>query len=531
MPKTVCSKKVVQQKFFKTAGGPEVDQGRSIVATKKRVYLTGIVNGTTGVDFKGKPIKTNLQGNDDIFVAGLDHCGKQKFFCTAGGVNNDRGVQVSATENGVFLIGQVQGVTVIDFNGASVTGLQGNRDVFVAGLDPCGTQKFFVTAGSTESDLGCAIVANKNRVFVTGLLEGTTGKDFNGVDIPTHPGGGDIFVAGLDHCGNQKFFVTAGGVEDDNGLSIALSKKSIFVTGYVRGATATDFKGGLVTGLQGKDDIFVAGLDHCGNQKFFVTAGGSENDIGISIVATEDMVYVTGDVSGETVSDFADPPGIHQLQGGTEIFVAGLDHCGKQKFFVTAGGADTDQGISIDAIGNKVFVTGITTGLTVIGFDKNPVDKASSAQEVFVAGLDHCGKQKFFKTAGGSAGPNDGRSIKATEKRVYVTGSVDGNTTGFDFKGNVISTFQGNEDIFVASLDHCGNQKYFVTAGSKFEDNGNSLDAIENKVFVTGFVGGTTGTDFRGCPIKNLQGNGDIFVARLDEDLPVPPLRTKMQYM
>jgi len=526
MPKS----KVVKQKFFKTAGGPDFDIGVSIVATKKCVYLTGTVSGDTGVDFKGKPIKTNLQGNNDIFVAGLDHCGKQKFFCTAGGQFIDVGMSVSATENGVFLIGQVQGETAIDFKGVPVPGLQGARDVFVAGLDPCGTQKFFVTAGSIDTDFGEAIVANKKRVFVTGRLGGTTGKDFNGKDILTHPGGGDIFVAGLDHCGNQTFFVTAGGVEPDSGRSIALSQKSIFVTGFVNGETAIDFKGGSVTGLQGNNDIFVAGLDHCGNQTFFVTAGGISSDDGFSIVATENRVYVTGFVSGATAIDF-EGGCVTGLQGEQDIFVAGLDHCGNQKFFVTAGGAANDRGLSIDAIHNKVFVTGLTTGLPVIGFDKKPVDKDNSSQAVFVAGLDHCGKQKFFKTTGDfdAFSENFGQSIKATEKRVYVTGSVNRNATGFDFKENVISS--NNQDIFVASLDHCGNQKYFKTVGSDFSDFGNSLDAIENKVFVTGFVGGTTGTDFRGCPIKNLQGNGDIFVARLDEDLPTLPLRTKMQYM
>jgi len=525
MPKS----KVVKQKFFKTAGGPDFDIGVSIVATKKCVYLTGTVSGDTGVDFTGKPIKTNLQGNDDIFVAGLDHCGKQKFFCTAGGPDNDSGFQVSATENGVFLTGRVQGETAIDFKGVPVPGLQGEFDIFVAGLDPCGTQKFFVTAGSTDTDFGSAIVANKKRVFVTGSIGGTTGKDFNGKDILTHPGGGDIFVAGLDHCGNQKFFVTAGGRVSDSGNSIALSKKSIFVTGLVNGETAINFKGGSVTGLQGQVDIFVAGLDHCGNQKFFVTAGGTLSDAGLSIVATENRVYVAGIVSGMTAIDFKGGC-VTGLQGAGDIFVAGLDHCGNQKFFVTAGGANDDQGFSIDAIGNKVFVTGFATGLPVIGFDKKPVDKASSAEEVFVAGLDHCGKQKFFKTAGGSDGTINAQSIKATEKRVYVTGFIGGNAP-VDFKGKVIPSFQGLTDIFVASLDHCGNQKYFVTAGGKNVDIGDSLDVVNNKVFVTGLVNGTTGTDFRGCPIKNLQGNQDIFVSRLDEDLPVPPLRTKMQYM
>jgi hypothetical protein len=76
---------------------------------------------------------------------------------------------------------------------------------------------------------------------------------------------------------------------------------------------------------------------------------------------------------------------------------------------------------------------------------------------------------------------------------------------------------QGGQDIFVAKLDFCGRQQFFLTAGSADGDRGNQIVVRDNQIFLTGFMRGTTGTDFKHCQVKNLHGGGDIFVARLDD--------------
>ena len=129
-------------------------------------------------------------------------------------------------------------------------------------------------------------------------------------------------MARLDHNGCQKFFKTAGGKLLDKGFSIATNEKGVFVTGYVSGDTALDFKK-KVRNLSGSADIFVAGLDHNGCQKFFKTAGGKFSDQGNSIVANEKEVFVTGFVGGVTALDFKKNEKVLQRDG--DIFVAGLD--------------------------------------------------------------------------------------------------------------------------------------------------------------------------------------------------------------
>ena len=77
-----------------------------------------------------------------------------------------------------------------------------------------------------------------------------------------------------------------------------------------------------------------------------------------------------------------------------------------------------------------------------------------------------------------------------------------GNASGFVIENNFI---QGNEVGIDCNISMTSSPEVCL---------------INNKVFLTGGVEGLTGTDFNGCPIENLQGITDIFVARLDEKDP-----------
>ena len=121
--------KKVKQKFFTTAVGISDDQGNSLVTTEKKVFVTGFI-GASGTQFNGQPVE-NMYGSRDIFVAGLDHCGKQKFFTTAGSALFDNGISLVATEKKVFVTGYIN-ATGTQFNGQPVENQYGGQDIFVA---------------------------------------------------------------------------------------------------------------------------------------------------------------------------------------------------------------------------------------------------------------------------------------------------------------------------------------------------------------------------------------------------------------
>ena len=507
--------KNVNQTFFKTAGGINNDSGNSLDINCKRIFVTGSLAGPTAADFRGNIINTYNQTSNqtDIFVAGLDHCGKQKFFLHSGGAQGQsQGSYIVSTCDDSFLTGQVFGATAIDFAGNQITVNGGSEGIFVAGVDNCGHQKFYVTAGNNNlGNGGTQIVTDDHRLFITGIVNGGSINDFKNVPH-TLSGRFDIFVAGLDKRGHQKFFVTAGGSSFDAGASIAVTEKTLFITGFI-GSPSSDFNKTVIT-TYGLFDAFVAGLDKCGNQKFFVHAGGvGFGSIGASIDTDCQNAYVTGIIGG-TATDFAGNSIPTTLAGIQSIFVAGLNPEGHQKFFVTADIFNTNN-LSNDITVNDqgVFITGQLGGNS--GTDFNGCSfNLHGGSDIFVAGLTKCGKQKFFKTAGGQFGDR-GNSITSDDEGIFVTGFISGQTAT-DFCGHLIN-LQGGNDIFVAKLNFCGHQQFFRTAGSSSDDQGNQVVVRDNKVYLTGVVSGLTGTDFRGCPIKHLHGSTDIFVACLDD--------------
>ena len=499
----------VKQQFFKTAGGINFDQGLSLSANCQRVFVTGYTNGATACDFNG--IETPLKSTEDLFVAGLDHNGNQKFFKTAGSININNENKISITSNcdRAFIAGQVSGNTATDFNGKIIN----NNTLFVAGLDNCGNQKFFSTAGGNINENQITQSVHDDMcIYITGLFGGTDFYDFNKTLIPT---GSNIFVAGLNNCGHQKFFTPAGGPGDNYPLNLTVNDKAVFVTGYISSG-AKDFNGTPITNY-GQYDAFIAGLNKCGTQKFFKQAGVSGTGgvaFGLGVASDCHDVFVTG-LIGQSGINFAGEP-LNNTEPDN-IFVAGLDSCGNQKFFLTAGSdsaSGVDRGYSIVTNDCGVFVTGRIQGPNAFDFENKPLP-LSGNNDIFVAGLTKCGKQKFFVTAGGS-NPDQGISITSNAEGVFVTGIVAG-SIATDFCGKSVTTLQGLNDIFVAKLDLCGRQQFFLTAGSNKSDIGHQIIVRDNEIYVTGLMGGTTGTDFKHCQVTTLKGNGDVFVARLDD--------------
>jgi hypothetical protein len=533
MVKKVCGK----QKFFVTAGSNSTDFGNDIIADCNRVFVVGTIGGQTATDFSGKPI-TTLQGQRDAFVSSLDNCGHQKFFKTAGGPAIDSSSAVSISEKQVFVTGNITGQNANNFAGKPIPNLFPGVNAFVSSLDKkCGDQKFFVTTSSTlNTAFSQFVVNNEKRIFVTGIIDGTGGTKFDGEPI-TLVGPRNFFLAGLDQCGNEKFYKTLSTSTIPNiitfvpGVQVGLnlSCERIFTSGnFIGGDTitpSTDFNGTPLN-LSTLINSYVAGFDHCGNQKFFKTSGSNLAYLATSQTIFDECVYITGVAAGTTGTDFAN--NIITYSGtNLDIFVAGLDKCGKQKFYVTTNGSTANEGSNnISVNSSRVFVTGNIDGNTNPRDFKGALVKTYGSFDIFVAGLNHKGIQKFYKTAGGIAF-DSGSFVVSNEDAVYVTGIFSTTGTGADFRGCIIELDPTKQTTFVAKLDNCGNQEFFLTATNLGPI---SLFAKDEKVFLTGQLLSGTGTDFKGNEIIS-NGFTDIFVTRIDDLCPKPEIfRSKIPF-
>jgi len=100
-----------------------------------------------------------------------------------------------------------------------------------------------------------------------------------------------------------------------------------------------------------------------------------------------------------------------------------------------------------------------------------------------------------------------------------VSGIINGATgvTATDFNGCPVKNLQGNDDIFVAKLDFCGHQEFFLVAGSSGDDLPYDMIVKDNSIYLSGFIEGSTGTDFKHCPINTHGNDNNIFITRLDD--------------
>jgi len=134
----------------------------------------------------------------------------------------------------------------------------------------------------------------------------------------------DVYVVKLDSLGNIIWTRTIGGSGNEYGNSIALAKNGGYtIAGYTNSFGA------------GGNDVYLIKLDTAGNLKWTRTFGGTNDDKGNSVSATNDGGYV---IAGSTNSVGA---------GSYDVYVIKTDSSGNYKWSRTIGGSQEDDGNSI----------------------------------------------------------------------------------------------------------------------------------------------------------------------------------------
>ncbi len=275
------------------AGGTGSDYGHDIDYDNwGNAILTGVFAGTAY--FGTLTLTSNGGGSYDIFVAKLDSSGNWLWAVRAGGEGIwDYGNAVKTDYLGnVYLAGHF--VDTADFGPFTLTS-SGERDIFVAKLDPSGNWLWVQSAGGEQRDEGYALaVDNDCNVFLSGNFRETAG--FGSFTL-TSSGGEDIFAAKLDPDGEWLWAVNGGGTGYDYSESIdADAYGNVALTGSFDGTASF---GPLTLTSSGSSDILVAKLDPDGEWLWAVRAGGTGSDHGFGIgVDAVDMIGFGGYFNG-----------------------------------------------------------------------------------------------------------------------------------------------------------------------------------------------------------------------------------------
>lgn len=299
--------------------------------------------------------------------------------------------------------------------------------------------------------------------------------------------------------------LTLGGKEEDDALSVAKSKDGSFaVLGFVQSMD------GDVSGKTSIDsDYWVIKFSAEGKMLWNKTYGGTDDDRGQEIIATQDGGYA---ILGFSKSDDRD---VSTNNGFHDYWMAKLSASGDIEWEKSFGYPGSDQGHSlIQTRDNGYFLVGFldVTASDGQGNDPPKTEDAGKGLQNSLHGvgefwgikLDAEGNKQWSYYYGGT---NNDRSfgVLQTQDDGYI---MVGHSESDDFD---ITDPQGSYDVWVVRLNKAGKMLWQKNFGGSGIEIGYAVTSTEDGNFIV--VGDTRSTD---KDISTPLGNADFWVIKFD---------------
>ena len=276
---------------------------------------------------------------------------------------------------------------------------------------------------------------------------------------------------------------TFGGSNSDQGYSV----QQTFDGGYIITGRTKSFG-------SGQYDVWLIKTDSFGDTMWTRTFGGSNSDIGNSVLQTADSGYI---ITGGTISFGS---------GGDDLWLIKTDIEGDTLWTKTYGGSGTDVGNSVKQTNDSGYIVTGTTSFNVwllktdssgdtlwtktyTNGSGNSVQQTKDGgyivtgysdtagfynQEIWLAKTDAYGDTLWTKTFGGSIS-DIGNSVQQTSDGGYI---ITGHTTSF-----------GTGNFWLAKTDSSGNTLWTKTYGGSDDEWGNSVkQTIDGGYIIAGSI-------------------------------------------
>ena len=246
----------------------------------------------------------------------------------------------------------------------------------------------------------------------------------------------------LDENGNKEWFKYFGGTNNEVGYSIIQTSDG----GYaIAGYTSSYTNGGR--------DALVYKLDSSGNVQWQKHLGGSNDEEINSIVELSGGGYL---ICGYTLSYVAG------TSGNSDAAVYKLDTNGNKVWFKHLGGSQEEGGTSI--------VETSDAGYAVLGYTKS---YTNGSTDIALWKFNSSNTKEWFKHFGGSSG-EEGYSLIITD---------DG---GYAFCGYTSTYTNGNKDIALYKVNSAGTKEMFKHYGGANNEMGFSLIQTKDEGYLIG---------------------------------------------
>lgn len=267
--------------FTKQFGTSGRDQAIGVqVSDQGSVYAFGETRGT----IEGQ----SSLGKQDVFLIQFDSEGQIGWSKQLGSPETDTAEDIFVGSDGsIYLAGTTLGEMDTSLGKTST-----DNDAYIVKFDPDGNQNWVRQFGSGEaqSDAAFAVTADQDgNVIVAGRTSG---------ELPEKStwGSFDAFVRKYDSSGTEiwtkQFGSDQGLLDDDDAYGLATDSSGNI---YVSGATIGHLPGMTSFRLS---DVWIRKYDPEGSEVWTYQFGSDEADEGLGIAVSADSVYVTGKTSG-----------------------------------------------------------------------------------------------------------------------------------------------------------------------------------------------------------------------------------------
>ena len=434
-------------------GGSLIDGAQAVaVDGAGNIYLTGY---TASHDF---PTAGSVAGQSDVFVVKLGNNGASLDYATLlGGSEAEWGTDIVVDAGGnAYLTGWTASANFPAANGFDST-FGGDRDGFVAKIDPAGVVNFAAFLGGSQTDEGWGLTLDGSRLYLTGFTESA---DFP-VSADAYDGSLnslDAFMATVETDGSAIVYATyLGGSSEDAAWDIAVgSNETVHLSGLTFSSDFPITPGVFDPFYNGGDGFLVkfrpgqTALDY----STFIGGEAPDDALALTLDGAGD-VFLTGSTQSTTFPTTAGA--FDQTPNGAEdAFVMKITPwltASSDLLYATyVGGSGFDRGLDIAVDGNGTpHIVGDTTSADLPATGVAPGPLQQGGRDAFIAAFNQSGSGVYISYLGG-ADSDDGQGLALDlNGQLYLTGQTD--SADFPIQsGAFTDTYGGQGDAFVSAL-------------------------------------------------------------------------------
>ncbi len=285
--------------WARTYGGPANDQAGCLIEIANNEYIITGITSSVGA------------GASDIYVVKLLSNGDTVWTRSYGWASDETGSTIIRLSDENFIVT------------GSTSSFGSGLEVLVIEMNNNGDTVWSKRYGKMNGNVGCkTIQTTDNRLLICGS---TFNIGFNNTR--------NVYAIKTTPIGDTIWTKTYGGSDDDQAFSACLSSDNCYI---ISGSTKSFGEGGY--------DMFLMKLDTAGNELWFKTYGGVEDDWGGMVQPTDDNGYI---ITGYTESYGA---------GGWDVYLIKTNELGDTLWTRTFGGLGDEHGSCVKQTSDNGYI-------------------------------------------------------------------------------------------------------------------------------------------------------------------------------